>query len=159
MRKRAPRTKVLIAARMRMGRDWSNVSIRNISPQGMMLWSDAPPAPGSYAEICGSATALAVRVVWVKDGYFGVRAQDRIDVDSAVRGGNWRPSDPHPLPRHPAHNPAMAHAASRQFGTGLQFAAVAFAVVGGAAMLALMLHAVLTDSLGAIASALAESVG
>ena len=161
MRSRPPRKSVLIAARMRAGRDWSNVTIRNMSAQGMLLWSETPPAPGSYIEICGSATTLVARTMWVKDGYFGVRAQDRIDVESAMRGGKWRPSDPRPpqpRERRPS-DAAVAHSASRQLGTSFQFSAAILAGLAGAALLAMILHDLLSESLGVIGSALAGTVG
>lgn len=154
MRSRESRRSVRLKARMRLGRDWSDVTIANVSSRGMLLKCDTPPPAGTYIEICGPATALAARAVWVEGNYIGVRIQDRIDIDSMVGGGRWRPQNP-PSPQ-PAARPTAAarHDASRQLGASLQYGMAVVGAVAMATAIALVLHGLLQQPLRAIAASL-----
>lgn len=81
MRKREPRRTVSLTARMRVGNDWSDVAIRNVSDHGMLLSAPEPPKPGSYIEVRrGLAGIVIARIVWRDGDKFGVRARDVIDI-------------------------------------------------------------------------------
>jgi hypothetical protein len=147
MRTREPRREVLLKARMRADGNWSDVTIRNMSSRGMMLWSDEPPRPGAYIEICGPATSVVMRTVWADGGYFGVRAQDKLDVESALRGGRWRPADPVAndtgCQHHGVRDVAMGHNVSRFRGARLEFGALLVGALGIAILVGTVLHKLL----------------
>ncbi|MDV3455749.1 PilZ domain-containing protein [Sphingomonas sp. HF-S4] len=80
-RNRDPRTRVVLPARMRSGARWADACIHNVSSRGMMVASNDAPAPGSYIELRRGPNIVVGRVVWRRDRFFGLRAQDRIDLD------------------------------------------------------------------------------
>lgn len=84
MRQREPRRKVMIRARMRSGADWSDVSIHNMSSRGLLATSDVVCRPGTVIEIRRIHHIIVGRVVWQNGAYFGVRTQDRIDIDGII---------------------------------------------------------------------------
>jgi hypothetical protein len=85
VREREPRQRVFVRARMRRGNDWSDVSIQNVSSRGLMARADTPPRPGAYIEIRKAAVVIVARAVWVKGHTFGVRTQDRLDIDGLLQ--------------------------------------------------------------------------
>lgn len=85
MKEREPRQRVFVKARMRLGSDWSDVSIQNVSSRGLMARADTPPRPGAYIEIRKAAVVIVARAVWVKGQTFGVRTQDRLDIDGLLQ--------------------------------------------------------------------------
>ena len=143
MQAREPRHKVVFNARMRLGRSWSDVVIRDLSSRGMLLTAETPPPPGTYLEICGPATTLVARTVWAGDRCFGVRTQDRIEVESLLTGGRLRAQDPPSIQvrRVPvADAPAQIHQASRHRASLLEFIAAIAVIVAGAVAMAILLH-------------------
>jgi len=46
----------------------------------MLLQAAAPPACGSYVEICCRGHTIVARVVWTKDRRFGVHTRETIDL-------------------------------------------------------------------------------
>jgi hypothetical protein len=65
---------------MRVGNDWSDVAIRNVSDHGMLLSTPEPPKLGTYIEVRrGLAGIVVARIVWRDGDKFGVRARDVID--------------------------------------------------------------------------------
>jgi len=112
---------------------WSDVGIRNVSARGMMMWSDRPPAAGSYVEVRRATHIIVARIVWVKGPLFGVRTQDVLNVRDMLDGGASAPrqleggrNDRRRAPRPPA----VQEDTSRHLARRLQFAGVvAFAVV------------------------------
>lgn len=75
----------MIAARMRSGSSWADVCIRNVSSRGLLLSAKSLPPPGTYVEIRRGTVSIIGRTVWSKGAYFGVRAQDKIDINGLVR--------------------------------------------------------------------------
>ncbi|MDF7774537.1 hypothetical protein P1X14_04705 [Sphingomonas sp. AOB5] len=75
-------------AQMR-GRDhWSDVTIRNISPHGMLLLGSSPPRPGDYIEIRKASLVLVGRAVWVNGKAFGVRLIERLNFTALLKAAN-----------------------------------------------------------------------
>lgn len=139
MKQREPRRNVLVRARMRCGADWGDVLIHNMSSRGLLATADKPSPRGTVVEIRRIDHVIVGRVVWQNDSYFGVRTQDRIDIDGIVAA---RP----PLHK-PAHSRDDRRAASRpsasiadravrnrHLSRAFQFV-VTIAVVGTAALL------------------------
>ena len=139
VKQREPRRKVLVRARMRCGADWGDVVIHNMSSRGLLATSEVPCPRGTVIEIRRIHHVIVGRVVWQKDAYFGIRTQDRIDIDGVVTA---RPPLQKPArgqdERRAADRPSMSvadrEAASRRFARGFQFA-VMIAVVGTVALL------------------------
>lgn len=142
VKQREPRRKVLVNARMRVGTDWRDVSIRNVSSRGLLLVSDEPPPPGAYIEIRKTFMTIVARAVWARDGFFGVRTQDDIDFDELMENAKgppkgWKPGmDRRTGDRIAQHRPADTAERGRQFARAFQFVAITGAVIGVAALLA-----------------------
>jgi len=128
---------------MRCGADWGDVLIHNMSSRGLLATADMPCPRGTVIEIRRIHHVIVGRVVWQSGAYFGVRTQDRIDIDGIVaakpplhkpvRGSD----DRRVSEREPSPSPAAIadrEERSRQFARVFQFA-VMIAVVGTVALL------------------------
>lgn len=89
MKNREPRLAVLLPALMRLGVNWMDISIRNVSPHGMMLHAIAPPRPGCYIEIRRATMTIIARAIWVKGNFFGIRTQEIIDPRGLADGRSF----------------------------------------------------------------------
>jgi hypothetical protein len=88
MQQRESRQAVIVLAQMR-GRDsWSDITIRNISPHGMLILASRPPKPGDYVEIRKSSLILVGRAVWVKGKAFGVQLIERLNFNALLKAAN-----------------------------------------------------------------------
>lgn len=81
---REARRTVMIAARMRTGAAWASVDIRNVSSRGLLLITAAPPAVGAYVEIRRGSVVIVGRTVWSETRAFGIKTQDRIDIQKLI---------------------------------------------------------------------------
>lgn len=124
---------------MRCGADWGDVTIHNMSSRGLLATSETECRTGTIVEIRRIHHVIVGRVVWQKGLYFGVRTQDRIDIDGIVAarppahkpdrsGADRRTTD------RPTASIADREAGSRRFARAFQFA-VAIAVVGVVALI------------------------
>ena len=84
MKPREPRRKALVRGRMRLGADWRDVNILNISSRGLLLHAAPPPERGAYVEVRRGTHVIVARVVWSSQERFGVRSQDPLCVDSII---------------------------------------------------------------------------
>lgn len=84
MKQREPRRKVMLRARMRFGADWGDVLIHNMSSRGLLATAETPCKTGTVIEIRRIHHVIVGRVVWQNGVYFGVRTQDRIDIDGIL---------------------------------------------------------------------------
>lgn len=81
MRKgREPRLAINLLCRMRVGDDWHEVRIRNVSGRGLGALSQTPPAVAQYVEVRRGPIVIVARVVWQQGCCFGLRTQDSIDI-------------------------------------------------------------------------------
>jgi hypothetical protein len=69
---------------MRSSAGWTDICIKNMSARGLMAEAATPPPRGSYVEIRRGQQIIIGCVIWAEGGRFGVRAQDRINVDAVV---------------------------------------------------------------------------
>lgn len=77
---------------MRDEEGWSDITIHNVSSRGLMMRSLGSLARGDYIEIRKGMIAIIGRVVWSKNGSYGVRSQDRIDIAGLLgEAGGIRP--------------------------------------------------------------------
>lgn len=84
MKPREPRRKVFIAARMRCDGQWSDVRVLDAASRGFLIQAHQPPQRGAYVELGRGPRTFVARVVWSHHQRFGVRTQDKIDVDAFV---------------------------------------------------------------------------
>lgn len=132
MRERESRVVTMLAARVRMGDDWRDVTILNVSRRGLMLRAEQTLPRGSYIEVRRASTVIVGRVVWHRDAQCGVRAQDVIDLPGLMAAKNAGPKswkqgeeDRRKSDRRPATASYLHVATGRQ----LQFAAVILAIL------------------------------
>lgn len=158
MKTREPRRRVLLPARMRHDGAWVDVSIRNISTRGMLIHSRHPVKRGAYVEIRRDKHVMIGRAVWASGGFFGERAQDRMDVDAIVA----RPDAP--IARRPDGLPERRHTPrdawwmaerSHALGRTMQFAAMSVALVCTALFAAVGVHRMLERPVATVSVALA----
>ncbi len=81
---REPRRKVFISARMRCDGRWSDVRVLDAASRGFLIHAHQPPQRGTYVELGRGPRTFVARVVWSHHQRFGVRTQDRIDVDAFI---------------------------------------------------------------------------
>lgn len=89
---RESRREVVIPAQMRSKGGWSDVTIRNISPHGMMLLAPFPPRPGTFVEVRRASLALVGKVVWVKGKALGIKLIERLNFNALLRAANEGPA-------------------------------------------------------------------
>ena len=165
MKKREERHRVLIQARMRDDDGWSDVLIQNVSSHGMMMRTATPPRPGSYIEVRKAAMVIVARAVWVRDQFFGVRAQDRIALEELFDQANQQMSAAMGLTgakgdrRKQTRTESAAEKAerSRRFATVFQFGALAIVAGVAALLIAQGVAAVLDTPVAAIETALGRA--
>lgn len=157
MRNREPRSKVVLSAQIRLDGRWSQVTIRDLSSRGMLLSSRTPPRPGTYFEISGPGASFVARTVWVNGDKFGVRIQDRIDVEGAVRSGALKVTEsPNFEPAAPAPKRAANQNDARHRGRLFEHGSMVVAGFTAAAVIALLIFSVLSTPFRAIAETLGQ---
>lgn len=109
MQQRESRQPVIVLAQMRGRDNWSDVTIRNISPHGMLLLASRPPKPGDYVEIRKSSLTLVGRAVWVKGKAFGVQLIERLNFNALLKAANeaYAAQSSHSPPPDKAPAPAI----------------------------------------------------
>jgi hypothetical protein len=50
----------------------------------MLLEAGAAPSPGTFVEIIGPEASIAGQVIWSRDGRFGVRTRERLNVKATA---------------------------------------------------------------------------
>lgn len=160
-RTRDPRVKVYLPSRMRVHSAWADACIHNVSTRGLLVSSEGAPEPGAYVEIRRGQNVIIGRAVWKKDRFFGVRAQDRIDLASLqadpARSGapalrvERRSEDRFKQDAVAARTLERNRALSRLF----QFGVIALAVTVAALMVATAVYSMLAEPLGRLTHAMA----
>ncbi len=81
------RRRVALTARIKIGANWADGHILNISSRGMLLHYSRPIAIGSQVEVRNEGLAVSATVVW-KDGFrTGLLCQRQIDLANWVGAG------------------------------------------------------------------------
>jgi hypothetical protein len=133
---------------MRLELGWAHVWIHNLSANGMLIWASQPPRAGSYIELRKAASTIISRVIWVRDKFFGVRTEERLDLRSMLsRAPQVTPS---PVPGTQGFAKRLSPhstASSAQVSTtrAIEFAALVLAVSVGAVTTAMLIYAFLTS--------------
>ena len=84
---------------MRLGADWRDVNILNISSRGLLLHAAPPPERGAYVEVRRGTHVIVARVVWSSQERFGVRSQDPLCVDSIISEPSLSPGEQGSAPK------------------------------------------------------------
>ena len=161
-RAREPRQPVTIGARLKSGRGWSDIVLRNVSARGVMGQCPAPPARGDYVEMRCGAYVIVARVAWARDDRFGARAQDRIELADLIACAEGRARQAEERRRRVRaeapvrHRPTVAdrNFASQRLGRLFEFGVL---IAGGAA-LAAMLGGAAHDALARPAAAVSQAL-
>lgn len=159
MKAREPRRKVVVPARLNAGPKWVDAVILNVSSRGMLVRSDTPMAVGTYVDLRRGRQVIIGRAVWIDGNQFGVLAQDRIDIE-ALLGELSRPSSadgPRPERRADPQRASGMSASQRadrnwQLGALFQYVVMGAAVLAAAGYAAMIVHDLLSQSLGAVAA-------
>lgn len=80
------RQTAMLQAKLRDGRTTRAVRVGDISPKGMLVVSDHPPARGDFVDVLIGGHHLAGQVRWVQGRRFGLRMRERIDVHAVLTG-------------------------------------------------------------------------
>ena len=162
MKQREPRRKVMVRARMRRGTGWGDVTIHNMSSRGLLATADEEFRPGTVIEIRRIHHIIVGRVVWAKGQYFGVRTQDKIDIDGIVSakppaqkpGTEAGTSGSDRRGANRAVSVAEREAKSRRFAARFQFVVMLIGI-GAAGLIAVQyVSGVLSTPLAAVSAAL-----
>ena len=165
LKPREARREVHIPSRMRSREEWIDVCIRNISSRGLLVECSSPPSRGSYVDIRRGSQVIIGRVVWSKAGRFGVRTQDRLDIDAIINEPRLaqRPIRPTASERR---NRSRAGAdaditsrleRNRWRSSIMQFVLIVVGVIAASALIATAVHDVLASPLAAIERALSPA--
>lgn len=153
---------MLVPARMRAGEAWSDVCIRNISSFGMLLESAEPPARGTYVEIRRGPHVVVARAIWRQGERFGVRTQDKIDINGLVAANTTQPkraADGEEVERRSPERLTVEQVAqranrSRQISAAIQFGVIGIVALGAALLAASTVRDILAKPLSTIADKL-----
>lgn len=161
-RTREPRQPVRIGARLKSGRGWSDVVLRNVSARGVMGQCTAPPARGDYVEVRCGAYVIVARVAWARDDRFGARAQDTIELGELVACADGRPRQAKERRRQGRaaapvrYRPTIAQRSFASFRLGRLFEFSSLILTGAA--LATLLGGAAHDALARPASAVSQAL-
>ena len=81
---RDTRITVVVPARMRLGANWSDACILNVSARGLLIHTQEAAERGSYVELRRGDQVIVGRVMWRSGSRVGLRAQDRVPVEAIV---------------------------------------------------------------------------
>ena len=108
MKAREPRKPLMIPAQIRRDGAAVNVTIRNVSSNGMMLSGAVLPPPGSEVEIIRGGLELTCRVVWSAADLCGVRTDASVDDVLLERGCFTAPKTGRPQPADLRASPLLS---------------------------------------------------
>lgn len=93
MNEREQRRPVRLTVRFKTDNGWSDAQIRNISSSGMMAVCESPPRRGTYVEFRRGDSIVIGRVMWTCDDRFGLKSQDRINLESLTAAVSQTPKE------------------------------------------------------------------
>lgn len=82
LKPREPRISVCVPARLRIGAQWTDACILNVSSRGLLIHSADPAERGTYVELRRADQVIVARVIWRSGSLAGLRAQDRVPVEA-----------------------------------------------------------------------------
>lgn len=165
LKSREERRVVFVTCRLRDDNGWSDMTICNLSPHGLMARCKAPPPRGAFVEIRKGGVTIVGQVRWSQDNRIGIRAQKRIDLLSLLEestGPKDRAKDDRRMRSREAcgakarPTPAALAARSRQWSRLFDRIVIASIGVVAAGLLAGQVHSLLTAPLEQAKAALAR---
>lgn len=87
LRPRELRRRVILPARLRLGAEWADVCILNVSSRGMMIQTGQPAQRGTIVEIRRERHVITGRVMWRDRGKIGLQCEDRVPVEEILSLG------------------------------------------------------------------------
>jgi hypothetical protein len=164
LKPREDRRPISVPARLRSETGWSDVTIGNVSSRGMMLRCVAPPPQRAYIEVRHQGVCIVGQIVWINGARCGVRTQDLVDVAGLLSQGGRRARQPaddrrsagRPVEAPRQQSPAERAEASRRVARLLDFAVIAAAATGAAALAASLMFDAFSAPLARTAEALAS---
>lgn len=85
---REQRHNVVLQARLRFNRRWSDACILNLSQRGLMVYAPQPADPGTFVEIRRGEQAIVARVVWRRNNRLGLRSERPLPVEQVITGAD-----------------------------------------------------------------------
>ena len=82
--------KVCIPARLRLGAQWTDAFILNVSSRGLLIQSTEAVERGMYVEVRRDNQVIIGRIVWRSGSRAGLRSQDRVPLEAIVTAGAAR---------------------------------------------------------------------
>jgi hypothetical protein len=161
---REPRLAVSLLCRMRVGDDWHEIRIRNVSGRGLGALSQNPPALAQYVEVRRGPIIIVARVVWQQGCCFVLRTQDRIDILGLVeqrspakdREPGQRNTERRRSPR--GEDCASTAERSKRFSSALQYAALGAAGLAAAIFASSVVRQAFATPLAVVSDALGDAV-
>ncbi|MDT9599223.1 PilZ domain-containing protein [Sphingosinicella rhizophila] len=84
--RREPRTKVLIAIRVRGDGLATEACLRDVSSRGVLVQTGKPPPRGTIVELIGPFQPMVGRVVWSSGRRFGAELREHLNVKALTTG-------------------------------------------------------------------------
>ena len=163
-KRRHPRRKVLIPARLKQDTGWFDICIRDISPKGLLVQGSSPPRRGTYVEIRRGAHVIIAKVAWAKEQQFGLTTQDILLVDALINRPDATGFGHSQMPSNDAHagrratpkvSSEQAAARSRHLSAMIQYGFALVFALACAVALGDVVQESFHRSLGTVTAALA----
>ena len=81
------RRRVVVPARLRDGRSWTDTCILNVSSRGLMIQTSRPLVEGSDVEVRCGEHVIRARVMWRDGARTGLRSQQLVPMDEIMTIG------------------------------------------------------------------------
>lgn len=157
LKAREPRISVCVPARLRLGAQWTDACILNVSSRGLLIHCPEPAERGTYVELRRGDQIIVARVIWRRGSLAGLRAQDRVPVEAIATSGAKRSAIVPGLGRPIIdRRGSRRHERSRMRGRALEFASLA--LIGATLSVAVlsMVAAALAQPFSKVSTALAD---
>ncbi len=162
-KQRDQRQPVILNARLRTPEGWSDITIGNLSPRGLMAKCSSPPEKGAFVELrCGTHCVVG-HVRWTQGQRFGLRSQDRIDI-AALLGEQGKGPKPTGVERRSAPREGLTsallskaipdEARSRNLARLFDWSVLALVGIAGAGLVVSQVNAVFSAPMAQVRSAL-----
>lgn len=81
------RRRVILPARLRLGAQWSDACILNVSSRGMLIQTGQPAQQGMTVELRRDRHVITGRVMWHSGGRIGLHCEERVPVEEILSLG------------------------------------------------------------------------
>lgn len=158
-RPRELRRRVVLPARLRMGADWSDTCILNISSRGLLIQSGRPAPPGSAVELRRGDHVIVARAMWRDGAHIGLKSEGRIPVEEMLSLGHAKALQlvaPEGALVERRRKPREEHCRVRQQARAFEFVVAVFIAVLLTGLVWGMAHEAMAKPLASVQAALAS---